>query len=90
MGIGAIGFQPYVYNTNAISPASMNRVKPIGDDVTKAASTDYSALYSDDLNENPLRRGETKNFADILESQLALGRQNAARVMVPAEEGITE
>lgn len=90
MGINAIGFQPYIYNTNAISPASMNRVKPIGDDVTKAAATDYSALYSDDLNENPLKRGETKNFADILESQLALSRQNAARVMVPTGNEIFE
>lgn len=86
MGIQAIGFQPYIYNTNSISPSSMNRVKPLGDDVTKAPATDYSALYSDDLNENPLKRGESKNFADILESQMALSRQNAARVMPPSPE----
>ena len=86
MGINAIAFRPYVYNTNAISPASMDRVKKIGDDVTKAAATDYSSLYNDDLNVNPLKRGQTKNFAEILESQLALGRQNASRVMAPASE----
>ena len=33
MTIGAISFQPYVYNVNAISPASMNRLSKISDDV---------------------------------------------------------
>ncbi|MCR5502009.1 MAG: hypothetical protein K6F53_03290 [Lachnospiraceae bacterium] len=86
MGISPIGFQPYIYNTNSISPSSMNRVKPLEEDVTKAPGTDYSALYSDSLNENPLKRGETKNFADILDSQMAMSRQNAARVMAPQGE----
>jgi len=84
MGINAIGFQPYIYNTNAISPASMNRVKAIGDDVTKA-STDYSALTDETKNVNPLQKGESSNFVDILESQMAMSRQNAARLMVPSE-----
>lgn len=84
MGIAAIGFQPYIYNTNAISPASMNRVSAIDDDVTKA-STDYSALTDETKNVNPLKRGESSNFVDILESQMAMSRQNAARLMVPSE-----
>ena len=84
MGIGAIGFQPYIYNTNSVSSLSMNRVKPIEDDVTQA-STDYSALTNEELNVNPLKKGESANFVDILESQMAMSRQNAARLMVPFE-----
>lgn len=89
MGIGAIGsagFNPYIYNTNRVSSASMNRVKRVEEDVTQP-STDYSALTDDSLNTNPLKRGESANFADILESQMAMSRMNAARVMVPFEEG---
>lgn len=80
MGIGPIGFQPYIYNANTVSSLSMNRVKPIGDDVTKS-STDYSALTDDSKNINPLKRGESASFADILESQMAMSRQNAARLL---------
>lgn len=84
MGIGAIGFQPYIYNTNTVNAASLNRVKPVEDDATKA-STDYSALTDNSLNVNPLKKGESANFVDILESQMAMSRQNAARLMVPGE-----
>lgn len=89
MGIGAIGYQPYIYNTNQISPASMNRVKPVDDDVTKS-STDYSALTDMSMNVNPLRKGESANFVDILESQMAMSRANQARVMMPSGEGFFE
>lgn len=89
MGIGAIGFQPYIYNTNTVSASSMNRVKPVEDDVTKA-STDYSQLSSENVNVNPLKRGQSASFVDILESQMAMSRMNAARVMVPSEESIFE
>ena len=86
MGIGAISsaYSPYIYNTNTISSASMDRVKPVEEDTTKA-STDYSALTDMSQNINPLRRGESVNFVDILESQMAMSRMNAARVMVPFE-----
>ena len=89
MGIGAIGSNPYIYNTNYLSEASLNRVKPVDNDVTKA-STDYNALTDDSLNVNPLKRGQTANFVDILESQMAQSRANAARIMVPPEEQIFE
>lgn len=90
MGIGAIGgYMPYIYNTNTVSASSLNRVKPVDDDVTKA-STDYSALTDDSLNVNPLKRGESANFVDILESQMAMSRQNAARIMVPSDNSIFE
>lgn len=87
MGIGAIGavsYRPYVYNTNKVTSASLERVKPVDDDVTEA-STDYSALTDEDMNVNPLKKGETSNFSDILESQMAMSRQNAARVLMPSE-----
>lgn len=87
MGIGAIGaatYQPYIYNTNKVTSASLGRVKPVDDDVTKS-STDYSALTDESLNINPLKKGESANFSDIFESQMAMSRQNAARVMMPFE-----
>ena len=85
MGIGAIGFSPYIFNTNSLSSTSMNRVKPVDSDVTKA-STDYLALTDASSNMNPLKRGESANFVDILESQMAMSRMNAARVMVPSDD----
>ncbi len=89
MGIGAISFQPYIYNTNQLSAASMNRVKPVDEDVTKA-STDYSALTDMTKNVNPLKRGESASFADILASQMAMSRQNAERLMIPESDETVE
>ena len=85
-GIGAVMYRPYIYNVNSVSASSMNRVKPIGDDVAKAPSTDYSALYDEGENINPLRKGETKNFADVLASQMAMSRLHAERLMPQAAE----
>lgn len=89
MGIGAIGevgavgigFRPYIYNVNTVGSSSLNRIRPIGSDVAKAPSTDYSALYDEGENINPLRKGETKNFADVLASQMAMSRLHAERLM---------
>lgn len=82
MRIGAISFQPYVYNVNAISPASMNRLSRISDNVLDK-KTDFEGLVE---NENPLKKGQTLNFRDMLEMQMQRGRSNAARMMRPAEE----
>ena len=84
--IGAIGFQPYIYRVNAVGPSSLNRISPVGGDVAKAPSTDYSALYDEGENINPLRKGETKNFADVLASQMAMSRLHAERLMPQAAE----
>lgn len=84
MGIGAIGtvgFRPYVYNVNGVSSSSLKPISPIGSDVVKAPSTDYSALYDEGENINPLRKGETKNFADVLASQMAMSRLHAERIL---------
>ena len=82
MTIGAISFQPYVYNVNAISQASMNKLSRISDNVLDK-KTDFSGLVE---NENPLKKGQTLNFQDMLEMQMRRGRNNAARVMKPTEE----
>ncbi len=86
MTIGAVSFQPYVYNVNAISPASMNRLTRISDNVLDK-KTDYSGLVG---NENPLKKGQTLNFQDMLEMQMQRGRSNAARVMKPTDEAQEE
>ncbi len=80
MRIGAVGASPYVYNTNAVSSASLNKIQGIGSDTTSSRS-DFSGLTESAVNENPLRMGETKNFVDIMEMQVQMGRMNAARVM---------
>lgn len=82
MTIGAISFQPYVYNVNAISQASMNKLSRISDNVLDK-KTDFSGLVE---NENPLKKGQTLNFQDMLEMQMQRGRSNAARVMKPAQD----
>ncbi len=82
MRIDAVSFQPYVYHVNAISPASMNRLSKISDDVLDQ-KTDFSGLVE---NENPLQKGQTLNFADMLQMQMQRGRSAAARVMKPAGE----
>lgn len=84
MTIGAISFQPYVYNVNAISPASMNRLSKISDDVLDK-KTDYSGLTQAE-NENPLRPGQTLDFKGMLEMQMQRGRSNAARIMKTGEQ----
>ncbi len=88
MRIEAVGFQiyqPYIYNTNAVSGNSLSRVKPIGDDLL-ASGTDFSGMTEEEETLNPLRRGETANFADVLAMQMQMGRMNADRIMKPAEE----
>ena len=84
MTIGAISFQPYVYNVNAISPASMNRLSRISDDVLDK-KIDYSGLTEAE-NENPLKKGQTLNFQDMLAMQMQRGRNNAARIIKPAQD----
>ncbi len=82
MTIGAISFQPYVYNVNSISPASMNRLSRISDDVLDK-KVDYSELAE---NENPLQKGQTLDFQGMLEMQMQRGRYNASRIMKNAEQ----
>lgn len=80
MQIGAVSFRPYIYNTNMLSGNSLSKVSSIGEDLL-TGKTDFSALTDESLNENPLGKGQSANFVDILEMQMQTGRMNASRIM---------
>lgn len=88
MTIGAINFQPYVYTVNSISPASMNKLSKISDDVLDK-KIDYSGLAKAE-NENPLKKGQTLDFQGMLQMQMQRGRYHASRIMKPAAGGIMQ
>ena len=81
--VSALSFRPYVYNANTVNAASMNRLSRISDDVLDK-KIDYSELTDESLNENPLKKGQTLNFQDMLDMQMRRGQNNAARIMKPA------
>lgn len=89
MQIGAISYQPYIYNTNAVSSKSLNKISAISDDALDS-KTDISALVDTGSNNqeniNPLKRGESLDFAGILEQQMSMSRLNAARIMVQPQD----
>lgn len=88
MTIGALNTfnsQPYVYNTNTVSAASMNKLSRISDDVLDK-KVDYSDLADESKNINPLKKGQTLDFQSMLEMQMQRGQNNAARIMRPAQE----
>lgn len=85
MQIGAVSFRPYIYNASVVNAGSLSRISSIGDDLT-SGRTDFSALSDESLNGNPLKKGQTVNFADVLQRQMWEGRQNASRIMKPDEE----
>ena len=87
--LGAYGLQPYVYNTNTVSSASMNKLSRISDDVLDK-KIDYSELTDESKNVNPLKKGQTLNFQSMLEMQMRRGQNNAARIMRPAQNTQTE
>lgn len=89
MTISPIGYQPYIYNSNALSSNSMGEVAAISEDVL-SHPIDYSGLIPEEVNSNPLRKGETRGFMDILAMQLQLGQNQAARIFNPADSGGTE
>lgn len=94
MQIGAISYQPYIYNTNAVSSKSLNKISAIGKDALES-KTDVSALLDKDnaSNEtlNPLKRGQSLDFAGILGMQMQMSRMNAARIMKnPVEENANQ
>ena len=81
MQVGAVSMampMPYIYNTNTVNRASMNKIKPIEDDLLES-KTDFSDLAQEE-NINPLAPGETKDFATVLDMQMQEGFQNASRL----------
>ena len=92
MRIGALNaynFQPYVYNTNTVSSASMNKLSKISDDVLDK-KVDYNELTDESQNINPLKKGQTLNFQSMLEMQMQRSQNNAARIMRPAQDSQKE
>ncbi len=87
MRIGAVSFAPYIYNTNVVSGKSLSKVASIGNDLL-SSKTDFSSLADERLNENPLQKGQTFNFADILDRQMYAGKMNASRIMKSGEEAV--
>lgn len=88
MTIGALsayGAQPYVYNTNTVSAASMNKLSKISDNVLDK-KIDYSELTDESKNVNPLKKGQTLDFQSMLAMQMQRGQNNAARIMKPVQE----
>ena len=91
MQVGSVGsspiMSPYIYNTNAISSKSMNKISAISDNALDS-STDISALTKDSSSNevlNPLKRGESLDFAGILNMQMQMGKMNAQRIMTEPE-----
>ena len=78
MGIGAVsGYQPYIYNTNTVSASSLIRISPVNNDVSESH---INPVSSDDYSQetvNPLKRGETSDFAGVLAMQMQMGMANA-------------
>lgn len=79
MGVGAIGAMSvsgYIYNPNRVSSKSLDKVQRISDDVLDG-KLDVQNEASQE-NENPLKMGETQNFAAVLEEQMYMGMNRAA------------
>ena len=81
MGIGAIssiGVSGYIYNPNQVSSKSLDKIQRISDDVLDG-KLDVKNEFSQE-NENPLKMGETKDFAAVLEQQMYSGMNKAAKL----------
>ncbi|MBO4900086.1 MAG: hypothetical protein J5509_07325 [Lachnospiraceae bacterium] len=88
MGVGAVGaigsvaYDPYIYNTRQISSASLDAVDRISDDATKGG-VDFSGVNKaeEQVNVNPLKKGETANFADVLLSQMTMSQLHQSQLL---------
>lgn len=79
MGVGAIGSlnsSGYIYNPNRVSSKSLDKIQRISDDVLDGKLDVQNEISQE--NENPLKMGETQNFAAVLEEQMYLGMNRAA------------
>ena len=79
MGVGAIGsmgISGYIYNPNRVTSKSLNKVSKISDDVLDGKLDVQNEASKE--NENPLKVGETQNFAAVLEEQMYTGMNRAA------------
>lgn len=79
MGVGAIGsmgVSGYIYNPNRVTSKSLDKISRISDDVLDGKLDVQNEVSQE--NENPLKMGETQNFAAVLEEQMYLGMNRAA------------
>ena len=79
MGVGAIGsisVSGYIYNPNRVTSKSLDKVQRISDDVLDGKLDVQNEMSQE--NENPLKMGETQNFAAVLEEQMYSGMNRAA------------
>ncbi len=83
--VSTYGYQPYVYNANTVSAASLNKLSKISDDVLDK-KIDYSELADESKNINPLKKGQTLDFQSMLAMQMQRGQYNASRVMKQTDE----
>ena len=82
MRIGGIGYvyPTYVYNPNTVSSNSLNKLSRISDDVLDK-KTEYTRPEPEEENQNPLRKGQTRDFEGILAKQMQQGQSRAARMI---------
>ena len=82
MRIGGIGYvyPTYVYNPNTVSAYSLNKLSRISDDVLDK-KTEYTRPEPEEENQNPLRKGQTRDFEGILAKQMQQGQNRAAQLM---------
>ena len=82
MRIGGIGYvyPTYAYNPNTVSAYSLNKLSRISDDVLDK-KTEYTRSEPEEENQNPLRKGQTRDFEGILAKQMQQGQSRAARMM---------
>ncbi len=80
--IGSMAYDPYIYNTRQVSSASLNAIDRISDDATKGG-VDFSSVNKaeEQVNINPLKKGESANFADILLSQMSMSQMRQAQLL---------
>lgn len=79
MGVGAIGSlnaSGYIYNPNRVTSKSLDKIRRISDDVLDGKLDVQNEISQE--NENPLKMGETQNFAAVLEEQMYSGMNRAA------------
>lgn len=79
MGISAIGtmnVSGYVYNTNHVTAKSLNKINKISEDVLDSRREIRND--STGQNENPLKMGETPNFAALMEREMYRGMNRAS------------
>ena len=90
-GYSAVNYDPYIYNSRQVSAASMNAIKPISDDATEGG-VDFSAVSDKGSQENinPLRPGQTQDFAGVLMSQMAQSSIRQYQLMGEATKVPTE